>query len=80
MKFDHYEYRIGIYFAPALINGDYTGLSDDDAAQFNDWLETIDRRVTHWDMEDKQEDFTRCEVTGLHSDCIRARAYFPLEA
>ncbi len=78
MKFDHYEYRISWAYLSALVNGDYTGLSDEDEAAFTEWLENTDRRITHWDVTDHGENFTRCEVTGLMADCSTVRGYFPM--
>ncbi len=77
MQFDHYEYRIAAHYLPALINGDYTGMTDAEEREFTDFLESIDRRVTHWDVTDYGDNFARCEVTGLHADCATVRAYFP---
>lgn len=76
MKLDYYEYTIAECFEPALINGDITGLSDDEAAQFHAWIESTDRQITHWDASDSDENFTRCEVTNLHAHCMTVRGYF----
>jgi hypothetical protein len=76
MQFDHYEYRISSHYLSALINGDESGLSDTEAQEFNEWLESTDRRISHWDVTDHGDNFTRCEVTGLHADCATVRGYF----
>lgn len=76
MHFDHYEYRIASHYIPALINGDETGMTDAEQKEFSDWLESTDRRITHWDVTDEGDNFARCEVSGLHADCATVRGYF----
>lgn len=76
MKFDYFEYRISVHFIPALINYDATGLSDDEDAALNEWVESTDRRIQYWDVEDDSENFCKCDVTGLYSQCAIVRGYF----
>jgi len=35
---DYFEYRIAGNFLPALINGDLSGLDDDEVNQFDQWI------------------------------------------
>lgn len=79
MQFDHYEHRIAAHYLPALINGDYTGMTDAEETEFTAWIESTDRRISHWDVTDHGDNFARCEVSGLHADCAIVRGYFPLE-
>ena len=73
--FDHYDFKISDHFLSLLINGDSTGLSDEDESLFNDWYESTDRRIQHWDAVDHLG-FGRCEVTNSMSDCSLVRGYF----
>lgn len=75
MKFDHFEYTIADHFVPVLINADYTGLEDADDVPFHNWLESTDRRITHWNVVTYGYD--RCDVTGLFANCALVRGYFP---
>lgn len=83
MQFDYYEYQICGAYASAIINGDYSGLSDEEERQLNDFLASVPRNDGHWDGFDEEEDscgFSRDDVSGLLGDCYKARYYFPLKA
>ena len=77
MKFDEMDYTISSHFASALLNGDYSGLEDDEEAALNAWLEQHTMRGGHWDIVGDETDFRQCEVINLMSDCITARQYYP---
>lgn len=68
-KFEAHEYEIGEHLLPALINGDFTGLSDADAREFDVWetnARTAAGGIGHWTTIDGRADaFGRCDVTGL---------------
>jgi len=66
-KFEVYDYSIGGWWLPAIINDDYTGLSDEEAAQLNDWL--ADQPDGCWVVDSDEAGFTTDEVTGLKGDC-----------
>jgi len=73
VKWNHYEYRIAEHFLSALINGDETGLDDDEQTQFEQWESqaradaiAAGYTVGHWTVaEDSGEDWGICEVSGL---------------
>ena len=77
MQFDHYEYSIASHFLPALINNDLSGLESQDEADFKSWLENTPDTIEFWDCGDNVE-FSHCEVTGLHSDCVIVRGMFKI--
>ena len=77
MKFDQYDYRIAAHYLPALINGDYTGMTDAEKQEFTDWLESTDRRITHWE-DGEDVGFSRCAVSGLMADCVVVSGFFPI--
>jgi len=77
MKLDYFEYKIGEHFMPAIINDDFTGLDDSEAATLNEWLDNNDMRASHWVIEDDNENYCECEISGLVNRCVVARLYFP---
>lgn len=62
---DCYEYVIGEHFLSALINDDYSGLSDDDEKALDIWLESLDLPQGHWDIVEDSHNFSGCDITGL---------------
>ena len=70
MKTDTYEYTVAEHWLSAIINGDYTGLSDEEENQLNDWLDDNQEMASHW-SDGESMGFDRCEITGLMSDCIK---------
>jgi hypothetical protein len=74
---DYYEETIAGHYLSALINADYTGLSDDEAAD-------LDAYMTHYNAlpdltistDDDEPSFAVDAVSGLHADCYTVRFYF----
>lgn len=68
-----YSYRIAERYLSALINGDYSGMSDAECDAFEAWqtaahdnARSAGFTVGHWcDVEDSGEDWGRCDVSGL---------------
>lgn len=76
MNFDRHDYTMSEHFLSALINDDYTGLEDSEENELNKFLEHVysAHGLGFWDMNPaEQPDFTRCEVTDLHADCINVQ-------
>lgn len=72
MKFDQVEYTIGEHFLSAIINDDYTGLSDNEERELNEWLEGVNRPEAHWDCDsDTETELAICEITGYANNCVR---------
>jgi hypothetical protein len=66
------EHTIASHFLSALINGDNSGLDDQDDASFDAWLQSAQsERSGHWSYPDEEEfdNFHHCEITCLFSDC-----------
>ncbi len=72
---DCYEYCIAEHYLSALINGDHSGMTDAESAQFTEW-ETQARAdarwagwtVGHWSYDNGSgEEWDRCEVSGSHA-------------
>jgi hypothetical protein len=74
---DYYEETIAEHFLPAIINADYTGLSDPEAAELDAFLMTFcalpDLTIS---TADDEPSFTVDAVTKLHADCYTVRFYF----
>jgi hypothetical protein len=74
---DYYEETIAAHFLPAIINADYTGLSDPEAAELDAFLMTFsalpDLTIS---TADDEPSFAVDAVTRLHADCYTVRFYF----
>jgi hypothetical protein len=66
--FAEYEDLIEGAFLPALINGDTSGLSDDDVTALDRFLARLPAGAGHWAVDDEDAGFGRGVVTGLGSD------------
>jgi hypothetical protein len=66
-----YEFTVGAQFIGAIYYGDFTGLTDNEENQLNDFLKGYETDNTHWEVpEDDGFEFARCEVSGQFGDCI----------
>jgi hypothetical protein len=74
---DYYEETIAGHYLSALINADYSGLSDDEAAELDAYMMTYcalpDLTIS---TADDEPSFTVDAVSGLHADCYTVRFYF----
>lgn len=73
MNFDRHNYEISEHFASALINGDYTGLNDEDEKTLQAFTDNAYNAhgLGFWDMDPaEQPELTRCEVTDLLANCF----------
>jgi hypothetical protein len=79
MKFDYYTYQIGGHYLSALMNGDYSGLDDQESQQVDAFLNNLPVNKGHFDVMDlDNSSFSICEVCGLYSETYEVRLYFPL--
>jgi hypothetical protein len=74
---DYYEETLAAHWLPALINADYTGLSDDEAAELDAYMMTFaalpDLTIS---TADDQSQFAVDAISRLHADCYTVRFYF----
>ncbi len=65
------KYNLANCFAPAIVNGDLTGLTDTEENQLDEFLKTLPEGsyLTPSDT-DLETNFERCEVTGFMADCV----------
>lgn len=72
-KIKTYEYTIAEHYAPALINGDHTGLEDNESRavdQFEQWV-IKEHGYGHWSYRDNADAyFDRCDVCELMANCV----------
>jgi hypothetical protein len=78
MNFDYYTFNIGSPFLSAIINGDHSGLSDQEETDLNCFMDNLPVKNGHFDLMEDEGNFSRCEVSGLYSDCVETRLYFPV--
>jgi hypothetical protein len=75
MKFEHYTYHLAGHYLPALINGDYSGLTDQEEKELTAFIDSLP--VTgHFDIISEESYFKRCEICELHANCYEVRLYF----
>jgi hypothetical protein len=63
------EFKIAAHYLPALINGDYTGMTTQECAEFAAWIRGALHGLPsgHWatETDDNGDDFGTCAVSGL---------------
>ena len=71
MYFEKIEFSIFGAYLSAIINGDYSGLSDDDESDLNDFLDATFREYGsgHWSIDSEEPSFQFDEVSHLMGDC-----------
>lgn len=68
------EYRVCQHYLPAIINGDYSGMEEDDIEKLDKFLEDFDLQEGHFDCDsDEEASFERCEICKLMGDVITLR-------
>lgn len=82
---DHYEFKIAGHYLPALINGDHTGLENDETRDLSQWESDAMQSardsgftVGHWSHDDcGGDDWGRCAVSGLFAmrETVRLMVY-----
>lgn len=74
-----YKYTLGSQFASAIVNGDYSGLSDSEGKELDYFISELPNHYHYktkqhkiFDMVDYEQEsnFDRCEITGLMGDCV----------
>lgn len=74
---DYYEETIAGHYLSALINADYSGLSDDESADLAAFMAAYnalpDLTIS---TDDDEPSFAVDAVSGLHADCYTVRFYF----
>jgi hypothetical protein len=83
MNFEHRDFDVSTDYLSGLINGDVSGLDDDEALnleEFEQWAQgqaPEGFRFSHWaDMGEDTKDFRICEVCGLLAETETVRAMY----
>lgn len=73
-EWDSYTYYIGEHLAPAIINGDYTGLNDEEEKQLDEFLTGFSDG--HWSIDSTDEDHCNCAVSELYTKTVSMSYHF----
>ena len=74
-----YKYILGSQFCSAIVNNDYSGLSDNESKQLDSFISDLPnhyhyktRQHKNFNMVDYEQEpnLDRCEITGLMVDCL----------
>lgn len=69
---DTYSFAICSAYASAIVNGDYSGLTNKECKALNCFLEDVQMECGFgtWDIAHSETEFSRDEVSGLMADCV----------
>ena len=75
---DYFEYTIGEEFLLPLVNGDYSGLNDDEIKLYEQWYADTQNNAKSGLFEaiGEESNFDTCEVCGLFSETVTVRQHF----
>ena len=72
-----YNYTIADHWLSPLINGDYTGLEDDEVKTLDAFLNNLPKHYHYktlmhgiWDVVSEEGHFARDEISDLHANCF----------
>ena len=69
MNFKAHDYTVSSHFLSAIINDDYSSLSNEESEQLTKFLSTLPEQG-HWSVKETESYFGKCEVTNLASDVV----------
>jgi hypothetical protein len=72
---EKFYFNISSFFASAIVNGDFSGLTDDEGMSLSYFLRDLENTYGNCDLHiedywNLKPVFTKCEVTKLLSDCV----------
>ena len=74
---DYFEFNISEHLIVALINGDYSGLNDEEGKLLDNFASQYkDYKNATWDVVGDAGNFIDCDVTGLFSNCYDVKLHF----
>ena len=68
IEFEQETLTVAEHWLPAIINGDYSGLNDEEIETLNDWLEENAKPSSVWTTYDYPE-FDRDTISGYMAKC-----------
>ena len=69
MNFQAHYYTVSIHFLSAIINDDYSSLSNEESEQLTKFLSTLPGQG-HWSFKETESCFGKCKVTNLASNVV----------
>ena len=87
MIFELKDWTISTHLLPALVNGDYSGLADDEVHILDNWLDYAtegwtDANEQEWVyaheavLDGTEDEFGRCEITNMRGSVQIVRLHF----
>ena len=70
MKFEIVKHTISETWLPALINDDWSGLTDAEETELKEWLGTINGYIAPGSDDEMVPGFQTDEISGLMANCI----------
>ena len=74
MKLDYFTYDIAEHWLPAIENGDYSALDDDEILILEEFLDHLPRNEMGWEWSEDSR-FVYDDVSGLLADCLEGKLY-----
>lgn len=78
MKFDRYDYTVCTALLPYIVNGDASGIEDDEVRAVDEWL--AQHPSAHVSVETDGLEFAWCEILKTHGDCSQVAVMVPKES
>jgi hypothetical protein len=72
-----YTFNIASTYASAIVNGDYSGLEDNEEKELNNFLAYLEREYGNSNLElmdyppHDEPDFNRDDITNLWANCLQ---------
>lgn len=83
MQFDSITFTVATHFLSALINGDETGLDDNESADVNEFVDYVHAcapagyTFAHFSCENDEEgNFAQCDICQMQADCATLTAMY----
>ena len=74
MKIDYFTYDIAEHWLPAIEDGDYSALDDDEIPLLEEFLDHLPRNALGWEWSEEGR-FTHDEISGLMAQCVEGKLY-----
>lgn len=71
-NFETLVFRMSEHFSSALINGDETGLTEEESEMFSAFIDELlePGYFGHFSIDPQESEFALCEVTNLMANCF----------
>jgi len=72
---DCYEYSICEHFLSAMVNGDRSGLDDDEDQALKEFYAALPTDSGVWEFADESS-MASCDIIGGYAVCVKAKLHF----